>query len=300
MATERSGPRNTGETSPERDGERTAPEREYEGYVAEERAGSEAPDVVLDVPVLNVEELNLEVDDLRAHVSARAEIANLVRVNIGVDAYLGKVKLEIKGVEAQVLLKVKLDRILDTLDRALDAINRNPQILDRTLEGAGRALEGAGEVVQDAGETVGGVAEGVGDTVGDTAGQVTREAQDTAGRAAGAAGDVPDETAGEASSLADLGIEEEYVDEQGRIIGRARDEAGNVVEEVLDEGGNVLEHDAEREAEEGDDGGDAAEAEATDAARRKAQDLGVDLSTVEGTGAGGRILVKDVEKAARG
>ena len=40
--------------------------------------------------------------------------------------------------------------------------------------------------------------------------------------------------------------------------------------------------------------------EATDAASRKAEELNVDLSSVEGTGQGGRITVGDVEKAARG
>jgi pyruvate/2-oxoglutarate dehydrogenase complex dihydrolipoamide acyltransferase (E2) component len=40
--------------------------------------------------------------------------------------------------------------------------------------------------------------------------------------------------------------------------------------------------------------------EATEAARRKAEELNVDLSSVEGTGQGGRITVGDVEKAARG
>ncbi len=40
------------------------------------------------------------------------------------------------------------------------------------------------------------------------------------------------------------------------------------------------------------------EIEATDAAERKAEELNVDLSRVEGTGQGGRITVGDVEKAA--
>jgi len=40
--------------------------------------------------------------------------------------------------------------------------------------------------------------------------------------------------------------------------------------------------------------------EATDAAVRKAEELNVDLSSVEGTGKGGRITVGDVEKAAGG
>ena len=40
--------------------------------------------------------------------------------------------------------------------------------------------------------------------------------------------------------------------------------------------------------------------EATEAARNKARELGVDLSGLEGTGSGGRIIVKDVVKAAKG
>ena len=38
--------------------------------------------------------------------------------------------------------------------------------------------------------------------------------------------------------------------------------------------------------------------EATDAATRRAEELGIDLSSARGTGAGGRVLVKDVEAAA--
>src|SRR5215203_4139627 len=40
-------------------------------------------------------------------------------------------------------------------------------------------------------------------------------------------------------------------------------------------------------------------AQATPAAARKADDLGVDLSQIEGTGSGGRITVKDVREAAK-
>jgi pyruvate/2-oxoglutarate dehydrogenase complex dihydrolipoamide acyltransferase (E2) component len=39
-------------------------------------------------------------------------------------------------------------------------------------------------------------------------------------------------------------------------------------------------------------------AQATPAAERKAEDLGVDLSQIDGTGSGGRITVKDVTEAA--
>jgi pyruvate/2-oxoglutarate dehydrogenase complex dihydrolipoamide acyltransferase (E2) component len=41
------------------------------------------------------------------------------------------------------------------------------------------------------------------------------------------------------------------------------------------------------------------EPEITDAAKRRAEELGVDPTGVKGTGSGGRVLVKDVEAAAR-
>jgi pyruvate/2-oxoglutarate dehydrogenase complex dihydrolipoamide acyltransferase (E2) component len=50
-----------------------------------------------------------------------------------------------------------------------------------------------------------------------------------------------------------------------------------------------------QEAETSEDG-----LQATDAASRKAEELNVDLSSVEGTGQGGRITVGDVVKASRG
>ena len=42
------------------------------------------------------------------------------------------------------------------------------------------------------------------------------------------------------------------------------------------------------------------EVNATEAAERKAEDLGVDITTVEGTGQGGRVIVGDVDDAAAG
>jgi hypothetical protein len=44
-----------------------------------------------------------------------------------------------------------------------------------------------------------------------------------------------------AGNVADLPVEEEYVDEEGRVVSRARDESGNVFEQVLDDEWNVVE-----------------------------------------------------------
>ena len=87
------------------------------------------PDVVLDVPELEVDRITLEVEDLRAHVSILVELANLLNLSVGVDARLDRVKLEIEGVEAKVLSKVRLKHIRAILEKALDTIGEHPEIL---------------------------------------------------------------------------------------------------------------------------------------------------------------------------
>jgi pyruvate/2-oxoglutarate dehydrogenase complex dihydrolipoamide acyltransferase (E2) component len=50
--------------------------------------------------------------------------------------------------------------------------------------------------------------------------------------------------------------------------------------------------------EQGDNPRDDKGPEVTEAAQRRAEELGVDLADVKGTGSGGRVLLKDVEAAA--
>ncbi len=204
---------------------KTTPEKEYKTYATERAAreepvpGSE-PDLLLDVPVINVEEINLELENLRAHVSLQAEVADLVKINVGIDAYLNKAKLEIKGVEAQALLKVKLDRVLGTLDRALEAINNNPQIVTDAIESRRSAPE---EKPED------------------------RE-----------------QAAGENEVESDLPGQGEAKETQGAATGEAADGV-----------------------------------KVTEAARNKANELGVRLRDIKGTGSGGRVVLRDVIQAAQ-
>ena len=141
------------------------------------------PDVQLDVPAISVEEIDLEVDDLQVRLSIQAELADLVRIKVGLDAELGAVKLVIKGVEAQAHLKARLDNVRAVFGEVLDSLQHSPQFFRQTPEQADQTTERRG---------------------------------------------VP---------------------------------------------------------------------EATEAARRRAEDLGVDLSGLEGTGYGGRIVVRDVTRA---
>jgi e3 binding domain len=219
VSPEGSNPQETGESTLGKSGEHAIPEQEYDGRVVDQggQPGGEDPDVTVDVPSLKVEELTLEVENLQHRTSMQAELADMVKLNIGVETNLAGANLELTGVDAQALLRANLDNVRAILSRTLDSIDENPQILQHIAriaeETAGtgeRALEGA----------------------------------------AGVIGDTPEPGADENTEAP----------------------------VVKDEGAH----------------GPAA----TDAARRKAEELGVDLAQIEGTGAGGRILLTDVTKAA--
>ena len=91
------------------------------------------PDVFLDVPHLSVDKISLEVENLRARVSLHAEVSNLVSIDVGANVEIEEVELEIEGVEAQALLKVRLDEVHGILDRALKTVDNNPEILTKAL-----------------------------------------------------------------------------------------------------------------------------------------------------------------------
>jgi pyruvate/2-oxoglutarate dehydrogenase complex dihydrolipoamide acyltransferase (E2) component len=232
--------------------QQTRPQREYQEYAAthggEQLAAGQEPDVLLDVPVLNVGAINLEVRGLRAHVAVLAELANLVNLSVGVDARLDEVKLTIEDVEAQALLKVRLEHVRAILEKALETIAENPQILEslaRTVDQTAEQVGGAAREAVGEGGAVGLVAGGVGDT--------TRQVGQVA------------ERVGEGAQNA---------------VGQVADQAGQAAQGVTEEA--------------------RGEVNATPSAERLAQELGVDLSQVGGTGAGGYITVKDVRSAARG
>jgi len=172
----------------------------YAVYASRNRGESAGdPDIQLDVPALSVEEIDLEVEDLRIHLSIQAELADLVKIKVGLDAELGGVKLGVKGVEAQAQLKARLDNVRTIFSEVLASLQHNPQFF--------REPGGTGVV----------------------------------------------------------------------------DETGDASVQPPDEGAEHPE-----------------EPEVTKAATRKARELGVDLSGLEGTGAGGRIVVRDVTRAADG
>ena len=86
----------------------TVPEREYQDYTLLHPGSisdTDEPDVLVDIPVANVDEIHFELDDLEARISLHAEVLDLVKLSVGVHVELGKVELDIKGVQAQALLR---------------------------------------------------------------------------------------------------------------------------------------------------------------------------------------------------
>ena len=128
------------------------------------RPDQQEPDVLLDVPNLEVEKITLEVDSLRAHISVLAELANLLNLSVGADVQLGRVKLEIDGVRAQALLKVRLENVRAILEKALETLGEHPEILENLAQTLSEVLR---EALRDASSALDNVLEGldVGDTV---------------------------------------------------------------------------------------------------------------------------------------
>jgi hypothetical protein len=113
-----------------------------------------AVDVYVDVPVAKVDEIKFELDDFRAHLAVLAEAGHFVQLNAGVAVRLGKVELDIKGVEAQAMLEARLENVSKILARVLTTLDRNPELLQSVGEALGDVGGGAHDLLTDTGDVV--------------------------------------------------------------------------------------------------------------------------------------------------
>jgi YD repeat-containing protein len=81
------------------------------------------------------------------------------------------------------------------------------------------------------------------DQAEEAASEVTERTVDESGNILETVTNESGEVVGEdvVGTVADLPIEEEYIDDQGRVVSQAKDDAGNVYEQVFDDEGNVIE-----------------------------------------------------------
>jgi hypothetical protein len=214
------GPRNQGD-------QQTPPERMYEDYTLidpGEISDTDEPDVIVDVPIVKVDEIHFELDDLEARVALHAKVLDLVELNVGVMAKLGKVELNIKGVEAQALLRARLDHVTAIIDRVLTTLDRNPEL----LESIGKSLESVGE---GAGEGVGQIGKGAGSAVEDV-GEGAEGAVKDVGEGAGGA--VKDVGKGAGGAVEDVG------EGAGGAVKDVGEGAGGAVENVGEGAGDAV------------------------------------------------------------
>ncbi|HEX8364292.1 MAG TPA: hypothetical protein VF603_03295 [Allosphingosinicella sp.] len=164
-------------------------------------SGQNPPDVVLDVPNLSVEQLTIEVNNLRVNLALEARLANLLHLSAGANATIDNVRIDLRGVRAQATLLVRLDNVRAIIERTLQTLDNNPQIVTQLLS-----------TVDNAVGTVGSVANNTVGTVGALAGGLLRN--------------------GAVLDLARAGLTE---------VGRTLNGAGQTVRRVTDRSGNLIE-----------------------------------------------------------
>jgi e3 binding domain len=337
--------------------------RKYERREEEDRAGP--PDVLLDVPELKIDSIHFELDDLDAHVALKARVLSLVKLTAGLDVHLSRVKLDIKGVEAELVLKARLDHVTAIVDRLMTSLDRNPELvkgLSRAVsevgQGAGEAVDKTGDAAKDigkgaqsalkdvgkgAGGAVGDIGEGAGHAVGDVgqgAGQAVGDVGQGAGQAVGDVGQGAGQAVGDVGQGAGqaVGNLDQVVGGVGQTVGQAGQALGGAAQggpqqgqsdgqpdggppsaggpggttkelakTVARELGHAASEEARdlglaatrklRELGERREQRRAEKYNATETAVRVADELGIDLAQLEGTGSEGRITVKDVREA---
>ena len=198
------------------------------------------PDVLLDIPNVTVQEITLEVDNLFAHLSLDARLANLLQLTAGVDVKIDKVKLTIKGVRAEALLKVKLNNVAEIIDRTLTTIDRNPELLERLLQTVDKTVGTVGQTLNNITQPGGLLSQTVntlGQTVQrtlDTTGNIVERTLDNTGKL------LNEKSIGNISSLTNLTVVSETTNTAGQVLRRVKDASGAVIELTLDTAGKII------------------------------------------------------------
>jgi hypothetical protein len=174
-------------------------------------SGQNPPDVVLDVPNLSVEQLTVEVNNLRVNLALEARLANLLHLSAGANATIDNVRIDLRGVRAQATLLVRLDNVRAIIERTLQTLDNNPQIVSQLLS-----------TVDNTVGTVGGVANNAVGTIGQIAGGLLSN--------------------GQVLDLARAGLTEvsRTVNGAGQTVRRVTDRSGSLIEVVTDTANRIV------------------------------------------------------------
>ena len=203
--------------------------------------GSDKPDVLLDIPSLNVDSITLSVDTLSAHLSLDARVANLVTLKAGVDLGINKVKLGVYGVQASALLIVRLDNVRSIIEKTLALLDNNPQIIDKLLttvdSTVSKTLNTVGNVANTAlqpggllSQTVNTLGQTVQRTI-DATGNIVERTLDNSGKLL---------SSNNVGRLLDLPVISQTRNSAGQLVKRVRDTSGTLIEVIVDNAGKFI------------------------------------------------------------
>ena len=240
---------------------------------------------------------NLDTDQIRRQGEVDAtDAARRQARELGVDL----TKIEGTGADGRIIVSDVIEAAEAMGDGA--AGEEAVQQLQEAAGGATQqAQDAAGQIAGQAQQAAGQATDQVGQVAGqaqEAAGGAAQQAQDTAGQVTGQAGQAVQGVQDTVGGLTGGG--QQQGGGLGGALGGVTDQVGQVAQGVQDTAGQAAQQgqqavgQAAQQGRQATGGGGAEEPRATNAARRKAQELGVDLSTIRGTGSGGLITINDV------
>ena len=220
---------------------------------------------------------NLDIDRIRRQGEIEAtDAARRQAKELGVDLS----KIEGSGADGRIIVP----DVVEAAERMEDGAGGDEEP-DASENGAAeQAQEAAGQATDQAGQAAGQAQEAVGGLTGG----LTGDGQQGGGGPLGGVTDQVGQVAGQAQEVAG-----QATDQAGQVAGQAQEAAGGAAQQAQDTAGQAAGQ-AQQAAGQATGGDEAEEPRATNAARRRANEMGVDLSTIEGTGSGGLITIKDV------
>lgn len=90
-------------------------------------------DVILEVPSIKAESVNMDAENLKFSISVKAQLSNISHIEIGTDIHVEKIKLDINSLEAEALFTAKLKKIETIFIKALESIDKNPDITNHNM-----------------------------------------------------------------------------------------------------------------------------------------------------------------------
>ena len=217
---------------------------------------------------------NLDTDQIRRQGEIEAtDAARRQARELGVDL----TKIEGTGADGRIIVS--------------DVVEAAETMGESEVSGDGSAAEAAQQAQDTAGQAVGQAQQMAGQAT-DQVGQVAGQAQDTVGQVTDQAGQAAQGVQDTVGGLTGGGQQQGGV---GGLVGGVTDQVGQVTQGVQDTAGQATQQAQDTVGQAAQQGQQAAGVpRATNAARRKAEQLGVDLSTIRGTGSGGLITINDV------